>query len=105
MIDRHYLSRLPWWDGDAPLPRRIAVIRALQLGDLLVAVPALRSLRAGFPQAEITHIGLPWAASFAERFRHYIDRFAPWPGYPGLQEMPFERERTERFLREQRARE
>ncbi len=103
MIDRHYLSRLPWWDSDAPLPRRIAVVRALQLGDLLVAVPALRALRAGFPGAEITLIGLPWAAGFAHRFRRYLDRFVEFPGYPGIAEAPLAPARTLRFLDEQRA--
>ncbi len=83
--------------------KRIAVFRALQLGDLLVAVPAFRALRQRFPDAEITLIGLPWAASFVQRFYSYIDRFVEFVGYPGLDEIPFDRQRTERFLAEQRA--
>ena len=83
--------------------KRIAVFRALQLGDLLVAVPALRALRQFFPDAEVTLIGLPWAASFAQRFNSYIDRFVEFAGYPGINEIPFDKQRTERFLAEQRA--
>jgi ADP-heptose:LPS heptosyltransferase len=82
---------------------RIAVVRALQLGDLLVAVPALRALRSRFPNAEITLIGLPWAAWFAGRFSGYIDRFVPFPGWPGIDESIYDRRQTERFIQEQRA--
>src|SRR5579859_2979987 len=83
-------------------PRKIAVLRALQLGDLLLAVPALRAIRAKFPYAEITLIGLPWAASFVHRFSHYIDRFVEFTGYPGIAEVPVNSERSQQFLAEQR---
>lgn len=83
--------------------RRIAVLRALQLGDLMVAVPALRALRQRFPYAEITLIGLPWAAPFVQRFSHILDRFVEFPGYPGIDELPYDPGRTNRFLAEQRA--
>ena len=84
-------------------PRRIAVFRALQLGDLLLAIPALRAIRARFPEAEITLIGLPWAASFARRFRCYIDRFVEFAGYRGIDEGEVVPERSQQFLAEQRA--
>lgn len=68
---------------------KIAIVRALPgLGDFLCAIPALRALRAAFPQAKVTFIGLPNSQGLVERFSQYIDEFVVLPGYPGLPEQP-----------------
>lgn len=81
-------------------PRRILVFRALQVGDMLCAVPALRALRTAFPDAHITLAGLPWAAAFARRFAHYLDDFIPFPGHPLLPEQAAAPGRFDAFVKE-----
>jgi ADP-heptose:LPS heptosyltransferase/glycosyltransferase involved in cell wall biosynthesis len=76
----------------------IAVFRALQLGDLLCAVPAWRALRAANPRAHIALIGLPWAQAFVDRFPSYFDEFIAFPGYPGLPEQTPDLNQLQSFL-------
>ena len=85
------------------VPRRIVILRALQLGDLLCAVPSFRAIRSAWPEAEIVLVGLPWARAFVERFSIYLDGFREFPGFDGLPERTPDRERIPLFLEEIRA--
>ncbi len=85
--------------GDSQ-PENIVVFRALQLGDMLNAVPALRALRAAVPSAQITLVGLPWARSFVERFHPIVDGFINFPGYPGMPEQEPDLDAFPLFLQE-----
>ena len=90
---------LPW--NNPSEVRRIAVVRPGQLGDLLLALPGLRALRRGFPAAEITLIGQPWAQGFANRFP-WIDRLLILRTRPGDAD-PEAREALAAFVEEARA--
>ncbi|MBD2460883.1 glycosyltransferase family 9 protein [Oscillatoria sp. FACHB-1407] len=80
-------------------PQTIVVVRSLPgLGDLLCCVPAMRALRAAFPEAHIALIGLPWSQQFVQRFGHYFDEYLEFPGCPGIPEVPLEPQRIVQFL-------
>ncbi|MCW7540255.1 glycosyltransferase family 9 protein [Aquabacterium sp. A7-Y] len=88
--------------------QKIAVFRALKLGDLVCATPALRALRERFPGAHITLIGLPWARDLAKRLSadeaRWVDDFVAFPGHPGLPEQPCSRASFEAWAAQMRER-
>jgi len=82
----------------------IVLFRALQLGDLLCAIPAFRALRIAFRDSRITLAGLPWAHAFVTRFMHYLDDFVAFPGIPQLPEQPADVAALPGFFADMRAR-
>ncbi len=90
-------SPLFWRLGDVPI-KKVAILRALQVGDLLCAIPAIRALRQSLPHTEIVLIGLPWAQCLVERYPNYFDGFLEFPGFPGLPERSFAAQQVAEFL-------
>lgn len=78
--------------------KKIAIFRALQLGDMLCAIPAIRALKKAFPEAQITLIGLPWAEVIVKRYPMYLDAFISFPGFHGLPEQDPDTVEWEDFL-------
>lgn len=80
--------------------RKIAILRALNLGDTLCIIPSVRAIKEAFPDAEITLIGLPWQKDFTKRFSRYFNDFIVFPGWPGLPEQAFEPSGVTAFLQQ-----
>jgi ADP-heptose:LPS heptosyltransferase len=70
--------------------KKIAIFRALQLGDMLCIIPTVRAIRGAFPLATISLIGLAWQRTLVERFPEYFDEFIEFAGWPGLPECNWE---------------
>ncbi len=87
-----------------PPPRSIVVFRALQLGDLLCSMPALRALRATYPAAHIAMVGLPTMEGFTRRYPQWIDEHIAFPGAPGFPEQAEDGVRLPAFVDAMRAR-
>ncbi|MEV0379269.1 glycosyltransferase family 9 protein [Nonomuraea sp. NPDC050643] len=64
--------------------RRIAVLRANALGDYLLAVPALESLRRAYPDARLTLLGTPWHAEFLTGRPGPVDDVVALPPISGV---------------------
>lgn len=78
--------------------RKIGILRALQLGDLLCSIPAIRALRSEFKTAEIFLIGLPNAKPFVQRFPEYFNGLIKFPGFPGLPEQDYDIREISEFI-------
>lgn len=85
--------------------RSIGVFRALQLGDLLCAIPAIRAVKRANPNARTTLIGLPWANELVERYPEYLDGFLEFPGWPGIAEREPDPDRAREYQRDAERRE
>lgn len=77
--------------------RSLAIVRASRIGDFICATPAFRSLRAALPDVQITLIALPIVRELFVRCTA-LDRFVPFPGFPGIAEQFFNARRAVSFF-------
>jgi ADP-heptose:LPS heptosyltransferase len=63
--------------------QRIAVVRAGGVGDLMFALPALKALKAGYPEAVLTLLAVDWQGELLEG-RGIVDRVIDMPAYEGV---------------------
>jgi len=91
-----------------PVPdvRKIAVLRANGLGDLVFSLPALDALRATYPEAEVVLLGREWQAALLGARPSPVDRVVAVPPVRGVREDPGveeDPEEVEAFLAAMRA--
>ncbi|MCK2213867.1 glycosyltransferase family 9 protein [Actinomadura sp. ATCC 31491] len=70
--------------GPVPGVERIVVLRANAIGDYLLAVPALEALKAAYPDAKLTLLGLPWHAGFLAQRPGPVDEVIALPPVTGV---------------------
>ncbi|MBE3559250.1 MAG: glycosyltransferase family 9 protein [Ktedonobacteraceae bacterium] len=75
-------------NGVVPDIKKIAVLRANALGDLLFAMPALEALRTAYPSAEIVLLAKSWHADFLAHRPGPVDRVVVVPVYGGVSAEP-----------------
>jgi ADP-heptose:LPS heptosyltransferase len=99
-------ARVVVWDGAAPHGRvlpdrpRILILKLDHIGDLAVALPALRRLREAFPDASLTLVCGPWNQGLAGGLG-WFDRVVPFNAYDANRRIdpPLEADRLTRFAR------
>jgi ADP-heptose:LPS heptosyltransferase len=69
-----------------PGVRKLAVLRANALGDLIVTLPALEALRAAYPTAELVLLGSGWHPGFLSGRPGPIDRCLAIPPTTGIRD-------------------
>ena len=79
--------------------RKIAVLRANQIGDFLFTLPALAALRAAYPGAEIVLLGRAWHAAFLAGRPGPVDRVVVVPPARGVSAPPDGAEDPEELAR------
>lgn len=84
--------------------RRIAVLRGGGLGDMMFAVPAIESLAAAYPEAEITLLGTDAHAVLFRGRPGPVHRVEPLPYAHGVRPGPEDPEAVEDFMERMRAR-